>query len=115
MSRKNKNHDDATEVEVVDTEVRDEQEATEVAAAEPKKSTAELKAEYERLQAAVLSAVKAGHTLQQTLLDEVKQKVKAQAGDVEKLKEQKRLAFIAYDESRREDEAKKKAEAERVT
>lgn len=72
------------------------------------KTSADFKAEYDALVKKVQAAAADGVKLEKKLLDEVKVKVKAYAGDFDKLKEQKRAAHIAYESSLASEAAAKK-------
>lgn len=72
----------------------------------PQKSAAELKAEYETTLEAVQTADVGGRKLELKLMEEVKAKVKKQAGDLVALKAQKSAAYTAW----RDQEAAEAAE-----
>jgi len=81
------------------------------------KTAAQLKADYDDLAKKVQAADAKGKKLEKTLLEEVKKKVKDAAGDLEKLMEQKRAAYVAWKaresaEQAEADAAKLKADAE---
>jgi hypothetical protein len=76
------------------------------------KTAAQLKVELDAISKKVQIADAEGRKQEKRLMDEVKKKIKAAAGDMEKLREQKRLAFAAW--QRQDDVETAHSEAKRI-